>query len=152
MNNLELPLSTYYDLDHDDLEGYEEHFIFTNYYFDLEFALENNSKIKELLNYDNTLISTFSDSILDHLMTIIQLRPLIDTVISTIIDNLKNELKQLKIKARQALLGSILLKKSNSTYIQPAIVVDSIKMGFKLGPEEVKRACEQSLLQIINTH
>ena len=59
MNNL--PISTYYDLDRDDLEGYEEHFIFTNYYFDLEVAIENNQKIKELLNNDISLIAAFSN-------------------------------------------------------------------------------------------
>ena len=43
-------MQSYYDLDRDDLEGYEEHFIFTNYYFDLEVAIENNQKIKDCLH------------------------------------------------------------------------------------------------------
>ena len=149
-------MQSYYDLDRDDLEGYEEHFIFTNYYFDLEVAIENNQKIKELLNNDISLIAAFSNVFFityeNHLMTIMQLRPLIDTVVFVLIENLKIELDKLKIKARQALLGSLFLKKSLFNYIQPAIVVDAINNRFKIGLEELKRACEQSLLQIINTH
>ena len=149
-------MQSYYDLDRDDLEGYEEHFIFTNYYFDLEVAIENNQKIKELLNNDISLIAAFSNVFFityeNHLMTIMQLRPLIDTVVFVLIENLKIELDKLKIKARQALLGSLFLKKSLFNYIQPAIVVDAINNRFKIGLEEIERACEQSLLQIINTH
>ena len=81
-----------------------------------------------------------------------QLRPLIDTVVFVLIENLKIELDKLKIKARQALLGSLFLKKSLFNYIQPAIVVDAINNRFKIGLEEIERACEQSLLQIIETH
>lgn len=154
MNNL--PISTYYDLDRDDFEGYEEHFIFTNYYFDLEVAIENNQKIKELLNHDISLFAAFSNVFFityeNHLMTIMQLRPLIDTVVFVLIENLKNELDKLKIKERQALLGSLFLKKTLFNYINPAIVVDAINNRFKISLEEIERACERSLLQIIETH
>lgn len=142
-------------MSNDDLEGYEEYFLFTNYYFDLETALEKNLKIKELLNHDSSLILAFSNAIFndEHIMTIMQNRPTIDTVVFVLIENLKNELNKLKINARTSLIGSLFLRKTYteskgqiSNYIYPAIVVDSIRMGFKIGPEEVERACEQSLL------
>ena len=81
-----------------------------------------------------------------------QLRPLIDTVVFVLIENLKNELDKLKIKERQALLGSLFLKKTLFNYINPAIVVDAINNRFKISLEEIERACERSLLQIIETH
>lgn len=142
----------YYNNSLDDFEGYEDNFIFTNYCIDLEYAVNSNSKIKELLNNDRELISTFNSIFFNssHLMTIMQLRPLVDTVIYALIYNLKYELDNF-IKTSEALLGSR-YSHHNLNYLHPAIVIDAIKIKFKIGAEEVRVACERAMKKLIIEH
>lgn len=146
----------YYTRNDEDLEDYEEHFVFNNYCIDLEFEINSNQKIKELLNNDKELILTFRNTFFNssHLMTIMQLRPLVNTVIFVLTENLKIEINKFKIKAKEALLLTLRSRSiRNPNYLQPAIVVDAIRnIKFQLGPDEVRKACEQSLLQLIIEH